>query len=103
MPRSSDPTPRDTHGAEIVLRAYELITGDRHAAYDHPHADYTKVRDIYEAITGVSLTVEQAVLFPLAMKLARMRTSMTRGDWHEDSVTDAIGYLGCLSMIHHHD
>ena len=87
-------------GAEILLTAYNLVTGDRQNEYAHPYDDYAKVRDIYEALTGVSLTVTQAVLFPLAMKLARIRTNMERGTWHDDSVVDAAGYIGCLSAVH---
>jgi hypothetical protein len=90
-------------GAEICIEAYDLITGDRNDQYDHPYEDYAKVAEIYQAITGIHLSVEQAVLFPLAMKLARMRTARDKGRWHHDSVVDAIGYLGCLNMIHRHD
>lgn len=90
---------RSVTGAEIVLQAYDLITGDRNDSYDHPHNDYLKVAQIFEAVTGIRLTVEQAVLFPLAMKLARIRTHMERGGYHEDSVRDAIGYLGCYAMV----
>lgn len=90
-------------GAEILLTAYDLVVGDRQNDYDHPYDDYLKVRDIYEALTGVSLTVSQAVLFPLAMKLARIRTHMSKGSWHEDSVVDAVGYIACLSAVHHRE
>jgi len=85
-------------GSEIVVKAYELITGDRNNDYGHPADDYSKVAEIFEALTGIHLTVQQALCFPLAMKLARMRTSRERGLWHEDSVVDAIGYIGCMSM-----
>jgi len=87
-------------GAEVCLKAHELITGDRNQTYSHPLDDYSKVAEIFYGITGVSLSVEEAVMFPLAMKLARVRTAREEGRWHEDSVVDAIGYLGCLSMIH---
>jgi hypothetical protein len=92
----------ETHslaGADVCIEAYDLITGDRNSDYDHPLEDYTKVAMIFQSLSGVSLTVEQAVLFPLAMKLARMRTARENNRWHHDSVVDAIGYLGCLSMI----
>ena len=85
-------------GSDILLEAHRLITGDRQAAYDHPVEDYTKVAEIFEGITGIKLTVQQALCFPLAMKLARMRTNREQGRWHEDSVVDAIGYLGCMAM-----
>ena len=86
-------------GAEICLEAYDLITGDRHKNYDHPFEDYTKVAEIFKGLTGIELTVEEAICFPLAMKFARMRTARERGLWHHDSVVDAIGYLGCLGMV----
>ncbi len=92
----------ETHslaGAEICIEAYDLITGDRNNDYAHPYDDYSKVASIFESLSGVSLSVEEAVLFPLAMKLARMRTARENNRWHHDSVVDAIGYLGCLSMI----
>lgn len=91
---------RSHTGSEVCLEAYDLITGARHDDYDHPFDDYTKVAAIYAALTGVELTVEQAVCFPLAMKLARIRTARENNRWHHDSVVDAIGYLGCLAMIH---
>jgi hypothetical protein len=87
-------------GAEVLLEAHHLITGDRNNHYGHPHDDYAKVAEIYAALTGIELDVEQAVLFPLAMKLARIRTAREAGRWHHDSVVDAAGYLGCLAMIH---
>jgi hypothetical protein len=100
--RTTRPQHGETHslaGAEVCIEAYDLITGDRNNDYDHPLEDYTKVAMIFQSLSGVSLTVEQAVLFPLAMKLARMRTASENNRWHHDSVVDAIGYLGCLSMI----
>lgn len=85
-------------GANILLEAHHLITGPRQQAYSHPTDDYTKVRDIFEAITGVALTVEQAILFMLAVKMARLRTNLANNELHRDSLVDALGYLGCLSM-----
>jgi hypothetical protein len=87
------------NGSEILLEAHRLVNGDRGAEYGHPADDYAKVRDIFAAITGIDMTVEQAVLFPLAMKLARIRTNMASGGFHRDSVVDGAGYLACLAMI----
>jgi hypothetical protein len=100
--RITRPQHGETHslaGADVCIEAYDLITGDRNQDYDHPFEDYTKVSEIFRSLTGVSLTVEEAVCFPLAMKLARMRTARENNRWHHDSVVDAIGYLGCLGMI----
>jgi hypothetical protein len=93
-------TRKTTRGAEVLLEAHNLITTDRHDAYDHPLDDYTKVVEIFEALTGVKLTPEQSVLHMVAVKLARLRTNLEKGTLHKDSLIDAAGYLGCLSMIH---
>jgi hypothetical protein len=85
------------NGAEILTEAYQLITGDRNRDYDHPLDDYQKVVDIYRALTGIDLSVEQAILFMVSVKMARIRTNLERDVLHRDSVVDAAGYLGCLS------
>jgi len=86
-------------GANVLLDAYALITGPRQAAYAHPAEDYTKVTDIFHALTGVRLSLEQGIMFMVSIKLARLRTNMDDGRMHWDSLTDAAGYLGCLGMI----
>lgn len=86
-------------GADILLDAYALITGPRQAAYAHPTEDYTKVTDIFHALTGIRLSLEQGILFMVAIKLARLRTNMEAGQMHWDSLVDAAGYLGCLGMV----
>jgi hypothetical protein len=85
-------------GSEVIFIAHRLITGDRQADYGHPADDYTKVAEIFRGLTGIEMSVQQALCFPLAMKLARMRTNRENLLWHEDSVVDAIGYLGCMAM-----
>ena len=85
------------NGAEILTEAYDLITGDRNRDYDHPLDDYTKVVEIFHALTGVEVSVEQAILFMVSVKMARLRTNLDRGVLHRDSIVDAAGYLGCLS------
>jgi hypothetical protein len=89
----------DTAGAEIVLEAYGLVTGDRKKSYSHPLHDYTKVVAIFESFTGVKLTVRQAIMFMLSVKFARLRTNEEKGILHHDSLVDAVGYLACLNMI----
>ena len=89
-------------GAEILTEAHDLITGPRQAAYAHPFDDYGKVTRIFYGMTGINLGIKQAVLFMVAVKLARITTNMDEGRWHRDSVVDAAGYLGCLNMVHEH-
>lgn len=87
-------------GSDVLTEAHRLVNTDRGEAYGPPHEDYAKVAEIYAALTGVKLTVLQAIMFPLAMKLARIRTNTFSGrdGWHRDSVVDAAGYLACLAM-----
>ena len=102
VPQLSGETHTMSHtskGAEVLLEAHNLITGDRHNAYAHPLEDYTQTRDIFEALCGVSLTVEQAILFMVSVKLSRLRTAMSEGRWAHDTVVDTAGYIGCLSMV----
>jgi hypothetical protein len=89
-------------GSEVLTEAHELINGPRQKSYSHPFDDYSKVRNIFQAMTGINLTVEQSILFMVAVKLARLNTNIERGKWHRDSLVDAAGYLGCLSMARHH-
>ncbi len=95
-----DPTPMA--GADILTEAHHLITGPRQNTYSHPFDDYYKVKELFFNMTGIMLTVEQAVTFMICVKLARIATNAERGRWHRDSVVDAAGYLGCLSMVHEH-
>ena len=90
----------ETKGSEVLLEAHHLITGDRHNAYAHPLEDYTQTRDIFQAITGVSLTVEQAIMFMVSVKLSRLRTAMSENRWAHDTVVDTAGYIGCLAMVY---
>jgi hypothetical protein len=88
-----------TDGAEVLTEAYNLITGDRQQQYAHPLEDYTQTRDIFEGLTGVSLTVEQAILFMVSMKLSRLRTALEAGKWSHDTIVDTAGYIGCMAMV----
>ena len=90
----------DLSGAKVLLEAHKLITGARQASYAHPSKDYLQTRDIFEAMTGVSLTVEEAILFMVAVKLSRLRTALASGQIDcRDTIIDAAGYIGCLAMV----
>lgn len=90
---------KDLSGADILLEAHGLITGVRQNAYDHPAKDYGQTVEIFKGLTGIDLTVEQALLFMVAVKLSRLRTNLNRGSLHHDSLVDTVGYLGCLNMV----
>jgi hypothetical protein len=88
----------ETEGAEIVNEAYHLITGPRQNDYSHPADDYQRTVNIFNAITGHDLTVEEGILFMVAMKLSRLHNEIDNGLDVPDNTRDAIGYLGCLNM-----
>lgn len=92
---------RNMKGAEILYEAHDLITGPRQQQYSHPYEDYSKVVDIFYGLTGIHLTVHEALCFMVSVKMARLRTAVERGEWHHDSLVDAIGYLGCMNMAEH--
>jgi hypothetical protein len=87
-------------GADVLIEAHRLITGPRQETYSHPSHDYGRAAQIFEGMTGISLTQQQAVLFMVAVKLSRLRHNMENGVFHRDSLIDAVGYLGCLAMVH---
>jgi hypothetical protein len=90
--------PKQTPGSEILLEAHRLVNGPRQQDYGHPADDYAKVSDIFYSITGVDLSVSEAILFMVSVKLARLRTNLENDTIHHDSLVDALGYLTCLNM-----
>lgn len=89
----------DDNGADVLLEAHQLVTGPRQETYSHPYDDYTKVTEIFRAITGIDLTLDQALLFMVSIKMARLRTNLQKGTLHRDSLVDAAGYLACIAMV----
>ncbi len=96
--QKTEPTP----GTEILLQAHQIVNQDRQNTYGHPIDDYTKVINIFETLTGKKLTLDDAILFMVSVKLARLRTNLEQEILHHDTLLDTIGYLTCLNMIHHH-
>jgi hypothetical protein len=92
-------TAKHLAGAQVLLEAHELITGARQDAYAHPAEDYLRTVNIFRAITGINLTVEEGVLFMLAVKLSRLSKELHDGEDLPDNTRDAVGYLGCLNMV----
>lgn len=90
--------PKQTPGSEILLEAHRLVNGPRQKDYGHPADDYQKVSDIFYSITGINLSVSEAILFMVSVKLARLRTNLENDIIHHDSLVDALGYLTCLNM-----
>jgi len=87
---------------DAAYRAWQLTkNGERMAQYGHPWDDYTMVRRIFGVLTNFkhNLTVQEAIMFMVAVKLARLMKSLDIEKLHEDSLIDAIGYLNCLHMV----
>ena len=89
-----------TLGTEILLQAHQIVNQDRQNTYGHPKDDYTKVINIFEALTGKKLTLDDAILFMVSVKMARLRTNLDKNRLHHDSLADALGYLGLLNQAY---
>jgi hypothetical protein len=83
---------------DAAYRAWQLTRGDRRVQYGHPFNDYTHVRNMFAAITNHKhlLSVQEAIMFMVCVKLARLMKSLNEQKLHEDSLVDAIGYLNIL-------
>ena len=81
----------------ILIEAERLVNGDRNESYGPPWVDYGRTVEIFAAITSIDLTVEQAIMFMVAMKLSRQAHLAKR-----DNLVDACGYLACLQATIDH-
>ena len=97
---TTTPKNKPTPGTEILQEAYKIVNQDRQNTYGHPKDDYTKVTNIFETLTGKQLTLNEAILFMISVKLARLKTNLDQGQLHHDTLLDTIGYLTCINMIH---
>ena len=84
---------------DILKKADELVHGDRNDLYGDPIDDYSKVVEIYKAISGIDLDPEDGALFMVAVKLARIATNYRENIIHRDSLIDAAGYLWVFGSI----
>ena len=84
----------ETAGADILLEAHQLVTGARQDSYGNVTEDYSKVIAIFEGLTGIRLSIADALLFMVSVKLARLRTNLDKNRLHHDSLLDTLGYLG---------
>ena len=79
-----------------LLAAVELTTGPRHDTYGPFIDDYTRVTDLFCALTGHDLTPAEGCLMMVCVKLGRIGHGLTNGfdpSRLEDSFADAHGYL----------
>jgi hypothetical protein len=65
-------------GADILLEAHRLVTGPRNDTYGNVVDDYSKVIHIFEGLTGIKLSLSDALLFMVSVKMARLRTNLDK-------------------------
>jgi len=87
-------------GENILLEAHATITGPRNASYGPVTEDYAKVIDIFAGLTGIRLSMSDALLFMVSVKMARLRTNLEKNRLHHDSLLDALGYLALLNQAY---
>ena len=86
----------------VTAEASRLVHGNRQALYSHPSVDYTRTAEIFEALTGITLSVPEAVCFMLSVKLSRIGNALDHeftADMVRDSLVDLAGYADCLYAV----
>lgn len=79
--------------------AARLVHGDRAEEYGHPADDYLRTAALFKTMTGIDLSVTQAITFMVCVKLSRAAKAMDAGFSAEkvrDTIVDGSGYLDCL-------
>ena len=82
--------------------AARLVHGDRGDTYGHPAVDYARTAALFKALTGVELSVTEAVAFMACVKLSRIGMAMNSGldaKTVRDSIVDLAGYADCLFAV----
>lgn len=77
----------------ILLKAHDLVNGDRAQAYGDPGTNFQRWADILRPL-GIVLTPYQLALVMVAGKLARQTHAPK-----EDNLVDAAGYLEIASRL----
>ncbi len=99
MAFSNNTMKENNDGAQILLEAHSLVTGDRQKVYGHPSDDYLRVVTIFESLTGIKLSVREALLFMVSVKLSRLRNNFEKDILHHDTLVDVMGYMACINMV----
>lgn len=88
-----------SRASQVLVDASIIINNDRQQTYGYVVDDYSKVQQIFHAITGIHLTLHECLLFMASVKLARIKTNLDKNILHKDSLTDLIGYLALQAEI----
>ena len=76
------------HHIEFLEDATRL-SHERGMEYGDLEENFERIISIFDAMTGVALTCQEAALFLVAVKMARLKTSPGKADTY----ADAINYL----------
>jgi hypothetical protein len=79
----------------ILQEAEKLVDGDRREAYGHPFDDYSRTATLWSQVLGHAVTVEQAIMCMICVKLSRECNRHGR-----DNLVDIAGYAACLDDVH---
>lgn len=80
----------------ILDEAKKVIWGDREKTYGQPDLNMRRIAGFWSVILGTDVTVDQAVLCMVAVKLARL----VHNPDHRDSQVDLCGYTALLERIY---
>ena len=73
--------------SEIIMKAEELINGDRHSTYGDARESFASIAKLWSVYLGVDVTAEQVAAMMVLMKVSRQRKSK-----HVDNWVDIVGY-----------
>jgi hypothetical protein len=82
--------------------AHSLVFGDRQSTYNHPAVDYSRVAQLFDAMTGIELSLRETVAFMLCVKLSRVSNALHQdfpASVVRDSIVDLAGYGDCLFAV----
>lgn len=85
----------------VLLRAEELINGDRRREYGHPLENFTRVAEYWSAYIATRsgpprpLAAEDVAHMMILLKIARGAQG-----YSFDTYVDVAGYAGCIQAIH---
>jgi hypothetical protein len=79
----------------VLLEANNLVNGSRAQAYGDPAENWKRTAEIASALLNCEISPAEAVLFAIAMKLARL----SRDPSHRDSTVDLAGYAWVLDKV----
>ena len=79
----------------VLLKAEEIINGERRSAYGDAKLSFGKVAKIWSVILNTEVTASQVALCMTGLKIVR-----ECANHKEDNLIDAAGYLGLADQVY---